>query len=121
MGQDNFILVVDDDSDIHYCLRVFFRKSGIKTIHSETLNDAKNKIITQPLYIFLDNQLPDGRGIDFIPQIKATAPDSVIVIMTGYMPAKSKLEALDKGADYFIEKPFSFDQIKSLFNEVLQN
>lgn len=115
------VLIVDDDRDIHYFLRGFFRKSGIKTIHSETLQDAKGKLADQPSFILLDNQLPDGLGIEFIPQIQALAPNAVIIVMTAYMPLKSKREAIEQGVDLFIEKPFSFDEIKNLFSGVLQS
>lgn len=72
----------------------------------------------RPSYIFLDNQLPDGLGVDFIPQLQVMAPDAVIVVMTAYMPLKVKNEAINKGVDFFIEKPFSLDQIEGLLGQV---
>lgn len=121
MGEDILVLIIDDDSDIHYFLHRFFRKAGINTLHSETLSDAKSKLVARPSYIFLDNQLPDGLGIDFIPQLQALAPGAVIIVMTAYMPSKIKNEALNRGVDYFIEKPFSLDQIQQLIGPVLQS
>lgn len=118
MGEDILVLIIDDDNDIHYFLKRFFRKAGINSLHSTNLQDAKTKLEAQPSYIFLDNQLPDGLGIDFIPQLQALAPAAVIVFMTAYMPSKVKNEAFNRGADLFIEKPFSLDQIQSLMGQV---
>lgn len=121
MGEDILVLIIDDDCDIHFFLKRYFGKMGIKTLHSETLGDAKSKVLLKPAFVFLDNQLPDGLGIDFIPQIQAVASNAVIVIMTAYMPQKTKKEAFDKGVDHFIEKPFSFEQIQEVFGQVLQS
>lgn len=120
MVEDIIVLIIDDDCDIHFFLKRYFRKKGIKTLHSETLGDAKSKVLLKPAFVFLDNQLPDGLGIDFIPQIQALASNAVIVIMTAYMPQKTKNEAIDKGVDHFLEKPFSFEQIQEVFDQVLQ-
>jgi DNA-binding NtrC family response regulator len=121
MDKENLILIIDDDIDIHYFLKRFFRKAGVNTLHAETLNDAKSKLLAQPSYIFLDNQLPDGLGLDFIPQIQALSPGAVIIVMTAYMPTKIKNEASKRGVEFFIEKPFSLDQIHQLIAPVLQS
>lgn len=120
MGENILVLIVDDDCDIHFFLKRFFRKAGISTLHSETLHDAKAKLLARPSHIFLDNQLPDGLGIEFIPLLQSLAPDAVIIIMTGYLPSKVRTEALNKGVDYFIEKPFSLEQIQNILGQVLQ-
>lgn len=41
MEEEIFVLIIDDDNDIHYFLKRFFRKAGLNTIHSYNLNDAK--------------------------------------------------------------------------------
>jgi DNA-binding response OmpR family regulator len=113
--RDVLILIIDDDCDMHALLKFFFKKKGIMTFHATTLKEAKLRIgQVKPRYILLDNQLPDGKGIDFIPFLKVKLPDSVIIATTAYLPVESKKKAMINGADFFLEKPFSCDQIKDL-------
>ncbi len=121
MGDGNLILIIDDDCDIHFFLRRFFRKLGMKTLHAETLEDAISKVQYKPSFIFLDNQLPDGLGIDFIPQLQSLASDAIIVVMTAYMPPETEQQAIARGAQHFIEKPFNFGDLLEVFGKVMQS
>ncbi|RYY61957.1 MAG: response regulator, partial [Chitinophagaceae bacterium] len=56
------------------------------------------------------NKLPDGFGVDFINHIKANYPGIKIIMISGY-GASAKDVALENGADLFLEKPFSRDQL----------
>lgn len=115
MKADLMILIIDDDCDVHALLRLYFKKNGVTTFHATTIREAKSKIAeTNPSFILLDNQLPDGTGIDLIPFLKEKAPEAMIIATTAYLPAQSRKIALEYGADFFLEKPFSCDQIKSL-------
>lgn len=115
MRADLMILIIDDDLDIHALLRFYFKKNGIETFHATTIQEAKSKIsLTKPSIILLDNQLPDGTGIEIIPFLKEKAPKAMIIATTAYLPAPSRKLALEYGADFFLEKPFSCDQIKNL-------
>ena len=73
--------------------------------------------------VILDNKLPDGYGLDFIPFLKSNYPSSKIIMISGY-DASAEDAALECGANIFIEKPFTRDQlyqaIKSLLNEETQ-
>ena len=70
--------------------------------------------------VILDNKLPDGFGIDFIAHIKKNYPDVKIIMISGYDGA-AKDVALDNGANIYLEKPFTRDQlynaIKGQLNE----
>jgi two-component system, OmpR family, response regulator len=66
----------------------------------------------------LDNKLPDGLGIDFISYIKENYPSVKIIMISGYAPA-AKDVALEKGADLFLEKPFTREQLYSSIKKLL--
>ena len=68
----------------------------------------------QPEWVFLDNNLPDGKGINVIEQIKQSYRSRVIM-----MSAMSNLkdEAFRRGVDYFMDKPISFVEIRRILNE----
>ena len=67
-----------------------------------------------PDLVFLDNNLPDGKGIDMIGQIKQTGKLRIVM-----MSAMTNLreEALKRGVDFFIDKPISFVEIQKILNE----
>lgn len=66
-----------------------------------------------PDWIFLDNNLPDGKGINVIEQIKQSHSSRVIM-----MSAMSNLkeEAFRRGVDYFMDKPISFVEIRRILS-----
>ena len=60
--------------------------------------------------MILDNKLPDGYGIDYIPELKKTQPDLKIIMISGLSGAAMDV-ALENGADAFLHKPFTKDQL----------
>lgn len=62
---------------------------------------------------FLDNHLPDGLGIDFVDYIKTNYPTTKIVMITAYDTITDKQQAISKGVDFFIGKPFTKDAINT--------
>jgi len=64
----------------------------------------------QPSLIILDNKLPDGFGIDFISFVKQRYPAIKIIMISGF-DAAAKDVAMENGADIFLEKPFTKDQL----------
>ena len=101
------ILIVDDDDDLCRIMKAILRKEG--PIHIEhTLNEAEDHVRQiDPTILFLDNNLPDGQGIDRIRVIKELCPQASIVLMTADTTPNLKELALSEGAIQFIAKPFS--------------
>ncbi|HEX3766845.1 MAG TPA: response regulator, partial [Puia sp.] len=93
---------------------------GIQLDHVKNISSAADYLQSQiPSMVILDNKLPDGFGIDFIPEIKKEFPDLKIIMISGLGDA-AKDVALDNGADIFLHKPFTRDQlfqsVKNLLN-----
>lgn len=63
----------------------------------------------RPEIIFLDNNLPDGQGVNLISDIKTQSPSSYIIFITAADNAKD--EALYRGVDVFLEKPLTYSSI----------
>jgi CheY-like chemotaxis protein len=90
----------------------------IKFAHSI---ESGQKLLAQlkPDVIFLDNNLPDGQGVNRIREIKSRSPGSLLVIITA--SAFSREQSLKNGADLFLEKPFTYFNIFKALNEVEVN
>ena len=70
-----------------------------------------------PSVIILDNKLPDGFGVDFISYIKKKYPSIKIIMISGFSTARDV--ALENGADMFLEKPFSMENVNEAIDTVL--
>lgn len=104
-------LIIDDEEDICILLSSFLRKKNIDTHYSFNLTDGKECIERlKPNILFLDNNLPDGSGIEAIPEIRKTNQKMKIVVISAMTNLKEK--ALANSADAFIDKPISFENIQ---------
>jgi len=112
------MLVVEDKGEMCLILDLILSERKFESDYVSNLLDAdeylqKNK----PSLIFLDNKLPDGYGVDFISYVKKKYPKIKIIMMTGYGTARDV--ALENGADFFLEKPFSLDNVNQAIDQVL--
>jgi two-component system, OmpR family, response regulator len=114
------VLIIEDEGDMCLLLNILLNGKEMELDHVTKLSDAEEYLQKeQPSVIILDNKLPDGFGIDFISVIKKNYPAVKIIMISGY-DASAKDVALDNGADVFLEKPFTKEQlyqsIKGLMN-----
>ncbi len=101
-------LIIDDEIDICYLLSSILKNKNLETNYVTSLSEARIALENQaPAIVFIDNHLPDGRGIDFIKHIKDNHPTAKIVMITAYDTSSDRNDALFIGADSFIGKPFS--------------
>jgi DNA-binding response OmpR family regulator len=115
-----YALIVEDEIDICFLLTGILRKKNLQTSFVNSLLDAKNLLKTQqPSILFLDNNLPDGLGVDFIKQIKSSHPLTKIIMITADDTAANKNIAINAGADFFIGKPFTRDVINKTLDSVM--
>lgn len=78
-------LIVDDEEDICYLLGNLLKQKKLNLEYANTLQAAKNILRYQyPEIIFLDNNLPDGLGIDFIRYIKKVYPLAKVILITAH-------------------------------------
>ena len=106
------VLVVDDEEDIGLMISMFLKKEGLKTDFSLRVTPAKDMIIENDYNLyFLDLNLPDGSGYDLIPLIRDKNKNSGIAVISAYDSNPEIQKAMDLGADIFIKKPFTKNDI----------
>ncbi len=106
------ILIVDDEGDICYLLKNALKNTGYVVEHVNTLSQAEVFLKEEkPKVLFLDNRLPDGWGINSIRNIKTEFPEMKIIVITADNSISDRKRAISNGADLFIGKPFTRDQI----------
>ena len=114
------ILIVEDEGEMCLVLNILLNDEKMELEHVPNLSEANEYLAKeQPSLVILDNKLPDGYGVDYIRVIKKNYPSIKIIMITGYGGA-AKDVALENGADFFLEKPFTkeefFDSVKLLLN-----
>jgi DNA-binding NtrC family response regulator len=70
--------------------------------------------------IFMDLRLPDGSGIDLLTHVKSDTPYTEVVVMTAHGSLDITIEAIKRGAFYYLEKPFTPHQVTTLIERALQ-
>jgi DNA-binding NtrC family response regulator len=87
-------------------------KNGKEAIH-------KSKIRFYNLAL-IDIRLPDIKGVELLKTMKETTPRMRKIVVTGYPSLQNAVEALNKGANAYIMKPFAVTQILELIKEQLR-
>ncbi len=113
-------LIIDDDVDICFLLTLILKNKNIQSIYVNSIAEAKGAFQKyKPEIVFLDNHLPDGVGIDFIPTIKEISPRTKILMITAHNSDSNRKKAVSNGAEYFIGKPFNMDEISQVLEKAM--
>src|ERR671919_171356 len=115
------ILTVDDEDSITIALELLLSDQGYEVDTASTAAEAEALLARRWFdLVFLDLRLPDADGITLLEHIKRTAPETEVVIMTAHGSLEVTIEAIKRGAFYYIEKPFTPQQVTALVERALQ-
>ncbi|HZE83613.1 MAG TPA: response regulator [Puia sp.] len=111
---------MDDELDICYLLSGMLKQRNFRTGFVNSLSDAVVALQTDtPSLLFLDNHLPDGFGLDFIPYVKKNYPEVKVIMITAHDSAAERNTAYKGGVDLFIAKPLSRQLINDAIDKLL--
>ena len=125
------ILVVDDDRAVRTAIRVNLSKQGWDVSVAEDAEGALKLIAERPVDLVLtDVAMPGRSGMDLLAALRAGFPEVRVIVMTGYGSVQDAVFAMKSGADDYIIKPVSKDELvliveralkeKALFAELIQ-
>ena len=115
------ILVVDDEPSIAAALELIFGEKGYKVKVALSAAAALALIQSRPFdLVFTDLRLPDSDGIELLTRVKAAAPETQVILMTAHGSMEITIEAIKRGAFYYVEKPLTPDQALTLAERALQ-
>jgi DNA-binding response OmpR family regulator len=108
------VLVVDDEGAIRYSVSKTLQRVGYQVSEASSGEEALDMMKAQPYDVVLtDIKMPGLTGVELLRQIKETAPDSIVILMTGYASLGTAVEALRLGAHDYLIKPSSSQDIKT--------
>lgn len=121
MKEPKRIFVVDDDPSVTGALAVILADAGYDVVTAGTINQATSILNNRSFdLVITDLRLADGTGIDLITHIKKTTPDTEVILMTAYGSIDVTIEAIKRGAYYYLEKPHPPDRLLALVERALQ-
>jgi DNA-binding NtrC family response regulator len=115
------ILIIDDDENIRKALAAILEEEGYMVDTAETAKQAIEKT-DKNIYnlALIDMRLPDMEGIELLTKMKDTTPKMRKVIVTGYPTLHNAIEAVNRGADAYILKPFDVEKVLATIKEQLK-
>ncbi len=106
------LLVLDDDIGLRNWLCRAMERRGFAPYCAGSLAEATALLRrVAPGYAVIDMRLEDGYGLDIVPVLRDVRPDARIVVLTGYGNLASAVAAIKAGANDYLAKPASADQI----------
>jgi two-component system KDP operon response regulator KdpE len=114
------ILVVDDEPQILRALRTTLRGAGYTVDAAATAEEAlAAAAASPPEAVILDLVLPDGNGTDVCRELRRWS-DAPVIVLSAVGEERQKIAALDAGADDYVTKPFSVDELLARLRAALR-
>ena len=115
------ILIIEDEKLIRWSLEKHLSSQGYKVYTAESGEDGLKLFEQyQPEVVFTDNRLPKMQGLEVIQRIKSLDEDTAIVFMTAFGSIDTAVSAMKAGASDYINKPFSFEEVEVILNNIKQ-
>lgn len=115
------ILIVDDDENIRKVLLAILEDKGYTVEPAGTAREAVEKSKRKFYNLALiDIRLPDMEGIELLTKMRDTTPKMRKVIITGYPTLQNAVDAVNKGADAYIVKPFNVEKVLETIDHQLR-
>ena len=115
------VLVVDDEPAIRRFLKSTLEHQGWAIVEAADADEATRAVRHhRPEIILLDLGLPDRDGMALLPELKRLS-DAAILVLTSRDDERSKVAALDEGADDYVTKPFSIPELLARMRTALRH
>ena len=115
MEDHRSLLIVDDEEDVCLLLKRSFRRE-FKTVECANLLEEAVQVAERlrPDILLLDNNLPDGLGLDFVEKFKSINPQMYIILFSALDLHR---EAIVAGADIFLGKPLNLGVMREVMRQ----
>lgn len=112
IGEDNSLLLVDDDEPFLRRLMRAMEKRGFAPEGASSVAAGKAIATARPpAYAVVDLRLEDGNGLDVVEVLREKRPDSRVVVLTGYGAIATAVAAVKIGATDYLSKPADANDI----------
>lgn len=121
-GSEPRMLIVEDDPEMGMGLEDFFSLKGYQVTRAQEGEDALQKMMLLPPYdiVLLDVMLPKKNGFDVLRDARKAGVDSPVLMLTVKGQEDDKIQGFGLGADDYVTKPFSADELAARVKAVLR-
>lgn len=108
------ILIVEDEKDLRETINDYLQGEGYECHLADSLAQAHDRLADMRTdCVLLDLNLPDGNGIELIPEIKLDHTGTGIIIITARQKVEDRIKGLEAGADDYVVKPFHLSELNA--------
>ena len=109
---DPSILIIDDESAILDALRILLKNESFEVTTAQGGKAGLEQIkAIAPDIVLTDVRMPQVTGIDILSAVRAQDPETPVILMTAQASLQTAIQAVNEGAFYYIQKPFSNDDM----------
>lgn len=120
VGSGQHVLVVEDDTDVGKVFKIALEYAGLKVTVADTAERALAQINRQmPDVIVLDLMLPDMNGFDLVRYVRKQGFTVPMIVCSGAAGGFHTSKAREAGADAFLTKPVSMDELLNAISAVI--
>jgi len=113
------VLLVDDEEDIVELIQDRLEAYGFKVTTAGTGLQALKRLSVEKFDgVFLDVKMPEMGGIEALEEIRATDKQIPVIIITASSTREAAVEAMNKGANEYVLKPFDWEELKAKIEKV---
>ena len=121
MSHKPSLLVVDDESGILDTLRILLRNEGFEVTTAQGGKAGLEQIRSGTHDIILsDVRMPQVSGLDILTAAREQDPMTPVILMTAQASLQSAISAVNSGAFYYIQKPFSNDELVAILRRACE-
>jgi DNA-binding NtrC family response regulator len=114
------ILIVDDSPDTLEVLERNLSSKGYRVHSSVAVLEAIDLLKTTPVdLVITDLKMPRISGIDLVRYVRENLPDTAVMMVTGFATIESAVEAIKTGAEEYLSKPFTDEELAAAVKRVL--
>ena len=115
------ILIVDDEYSVREVLSIMLKRAGYVVMVAA---DGEEAILQLGKEIFdlviTDLRMPKVDGMEVLKAVKELAPETVVLMITGFASTESAVEAIKRGAYDYVPKPFHVDEVQLIVRNDLE-
>jgi NtrC-family two-component system response regulator AlgB len=113
------VLVADDEKNIRSTLSICLEGLGCAVTEAASADAARAAARRESFdVVFLDLRLGTASGLDVLPDLLAANPSCAVIIITAYATFETAVEAIRKGAQDYLPKPFTPPQIEHVLKRI---
>jgi two-component system response regulator HydG len=115
MSPQPSILVVDDESGILQTLQILLKNEGFDVTTAQGGKAGLDALKAHaPDIVLTDVRMPQVTGIDILAAVRQQDPETPVILMTAQASLQTAIQAVNEGAFYYIQKPFSNDDMVAI-------